>query len=387
MSSQPQRTLRVDPATIGSWLDRLDRQTRSPAGVDLRVAQRYEYQGDALTLEFPVDDETAVCHTVAPRNLSRQGIGLLAGQFVYPRTPCRVTLRSPFLRAEVVPGTVKRCRYLLGSGSLHEVGVEFDHPIDVAVFAPHARLVSVLLVALPGPIPQLVQSFLSSSNTELTCATSPYETLRKAAARDFALVLIDLDGLGIDPFGLIRRLRDDGHIGPVVGLSVQTNDQLHHACVASGCTGYISKPITRDGLNGLMASLVEKPLISTQAQDADLAPLIDRFVAGLRERMIQLSRACQTCDRDALARLARALRAEAGSYGFEVITQTAAYLQALVTAGASFRRVRRAVHHLVHLSLRARPATPDSQAIVSAVLPDNAWTQLLPEFGVLESTS
>ncbi len=387
MSSQPQRILRVSPAAIESWLNRLDRQTRSPSGIDQRVAPRYHYRGYALTVEFPVDDDTAVVHTVAPRNLSRQGIGFLAGQFVYPRIPCRVTLHSPFQRADVISGTVKRCRYLLGSGSLHEVGVEFDHPLDVAVFTPHARTVSVLLAAPPGPIPQLVQRFLRSSNTDLTCTTAPYETLRRAAARDFDLILIDLDGACLDPFDLIRRLRDDGYIGPVVGLVAQTNDQLHRDCVASGCTGYISKPITRDGLNGLLASLVEKPLISTQAQDADLAPLIDQFVAGLRGRMIAVSRACQTHDRDKLARLARTLRAEAGSYGFDSITQIAAYLQAIATAGASHRRVRRAAHHLMHLCLRARPATPNSEPTEPTVLPNDAWTQLLPEFGVLESTS
>ncbi|MCK4341640.1 MAG: hypothetical protein KAY37_07955 [Phycisphaerae bacterium] len=55
--------------------------------------------------------------------------------------------------------------------------------------------------------------------------------------------------------------------------------------------------------------------------------------------------------------IARKLRADAGSYGFAVITEEAKHVQALVALVVPPARLRPALYDLIHLCLAARPAT------------------------------
>ena len=71
-------------------------------------------------------------YALAPRNISCTGISLLHGKFVYGGTNCVVGLVA--LDAQVVPtrGKVIWCRLI--TGRVHELGVQFDEPIDVSEF-------------------------------------------------------------------------------------------------------------------------------------------------------------------------------------------------------------------------------------------------------------
>jgi hypothetical protein len=93
------------------------------------------------------------------------------------------------------------------------------------------------------------------------------------------------------------------------------------------------------------------------AGDPALAPLINRFATGLRDRVGEMSRAVQAGDRDAQERIVRDLRAQAGSYGFESISEEAALVHTLITADVPSRSVHAALQRLIDLCLRARPAT------------------------------
>ena len=80
-------------------------------------AERYPYRTYSA-IELARNGAAAGVQTIASRNVSRGGIAFLAGQFIYQGTACRVALVPPHGRAEVVPGRVVRCRYVIGSGSL-----------------------------------------------------------------------------------------------------------------------------------------------------------------------------------------------------------------------------------------------------------------------------
>jgi hypothetical protein len=85
-------------------------------------------------LELSETGSPATRHEAAGRNLSREGLGVLASRFVYPRTPCRVTLLDRQAQPQTVSGEVVRCRYVVGSGSLYDVGISLHRSLDVATF-------------------------------------------------------------------------------------------------------------------------------------------------------------------------------------------------------------------------------------------------------------
>ena len=71
-------------------------------------------------------------YSLAPRNISCNGMSLLHGKFVYGGTNCVIGLQA--LDGQVVPtrGKVIWCRLI--SGRVHELGVRFDEPVDVGEF-------------------------------------------------------------------------------------------------------------------------------------------------------------------------------------------------------------------------------------------------------------
>ena len=73
-------------------------------------------------------------HAVIPRNISRMGMSLLHGKFVYDGTPCVAGLKA--LDGQLVPvrGKVAWCRLI--TGRIHEIGIRFEEPIDLDDFVP-----------------------------------------------------------------------------------------------------------------------------------------------------------------------------------------------------------------------------------------------------------
>lgn len=64
------------------------------------------------------------------RDLSNHGVGLLHGAFVYPDTHVYLRFVTSTNEAFDVYGYVRRCTFV--AGRTHEIGVEFEEPIDVS---------------------------------------------------------------------------------------------------------------------------------------------------------------------------------------------------------------------------------------------------------------
>jgi CheY-like chemotaxis protein len=171
---------------------------------------------------------------------------------------------------------------------------------------------------------------------------------------------MNLDQPGLDPLETCRELRRAGFLGPVIGLAIDAGADLAARCAASGFTGYLVKPVTREALETVLGSLAAEPLVSTLAGDPKAAPLVARYVETLGERARSLAMAVEAGDVPGIHELARELRAAAGSYGFETITEEATRLQVLSADGGDAGLIRPAVYDLVHLCLAARAAPGDA---------------------------
>jgi CheY-like chemotaxis protein len=364
--------LRVDDKTIAEFLDRLDRATAPALGAEARSERRFRYRPGKLVLDLPrADREPTARHTVVARNLSSRGAGLLSTQFVYPGSICRIVLPGPQGVEQSATGRVVRCRYLIGSRSLYELGVQFDRAVDVTLLAPDAQRVRVVLVDEDPVVRELVQTVLPSVNVDFRCHAAPdnIAALVGEQGDNCDLLLLDLESKAFDAFALIPKIRALGYLGPIVGLAVQTGRALRDRCAAAGCTGYLGKPIVREGLINLLNSIRQEPLLSELVDDEALIPLINEFVAGLRSRARDLSAAVERNDLDALHTLALRLRADAGSYGFPEITTEAEHVQSLVAIEASSDRLHAAVYDLIHLCLVAQPVRGGTDTALTARRP------------------
>ena len=95
------------------------------------------------------------------------------------------------------------------------------------------------------------------------------------------------------------------------------------------------------------------PIYSALANDEDMAELVEMFVGDLEERATSLEEASAVSDQDQLKMLAHQLKGSAGSYGFQIITDVAAKLEAAVNNGATDEVVESALAELTDLCRRA----------------------------------
>lgn len=352
-------TNRWPEAKLADVLDRLDREGERDVGPERRIWERYSYRRPDVVMEtLHADRSVAGSAQAMGRNIGRCGLSLLNGRFVYPGTGCRLHLRGAQGHERVVDGTVTRCRYVVGSGSLYEVGVQFAQNIDLATLLPHTRLVRVLIMDRDAQLPELVTTLLNGLNVRVDRLAPDADGVTEAALEhDAELLLVDLEEDAVDTLALVSSLRKQGYAGPIVGMAVQVGSALHDRCAAAGCNGYLRKPLTARTLRSLVLALVDRPLFSTHTHDPMVAPLIDEFVRRLPGRVRQLVLAFEQSDMPAMDAHARELRGQAGSYGFGPITDAAATLQASIAANAPAAHIRADLDRVVHLCRTARPAT------------------------------
>ncbi|MBK9120774.1 MAG: response regulator [Phycisphaerales bacterium] len=361
-ASSPRPPQRIDAKRLGQWLDQLDRESGEGLLGEKRRGDRFRYRAAAITIELPPsgsstlrDSEGSQLVTATPRNLSKFGIALLVEYFVYPGTSCAVWLCGPHGHTERISGRVIRCRYILGSGCLHEVGVRFARPIDVSIFTHEAVRLKVVVMDSTSDGRRLLAGLLDGEHVELHFATTVSEAL-EAFGGDPDLVLLELDDVDRDALAVAEHLRVDGYLGPIVGLTAQAGEQTPLRCAEAGVTGYLAKPIVAEDLRLLLGSLRAAPVVSTVAHDQAMAALVDNYIVQLRGWVRELALAHDQDDHVAAAALAQKLRGTAGSYGFGVISEEAAFLEAALAAERPAEEIRAAIRSVLHLCRRARPA-------------------------------
>ncbi len=127
-----QNILRLSARQIADLLQRLNDGTHAVT-VERRQTSRVPYHGPArLCVLLENEPRGRRTYAPAPRNLGQGGISLLHGKFVYGGTNCMVGLHS--LGAQIVParGKVIWCRLI--TGRVHELGIQFDDPVNVDEF-------------------------------------------------------------------------------------------------------------------------------------------------------------------------------------------------------------------------------------------------------------
>jgi hypothetical protein len=128
---KPPDTPRVSIELRNLFLDQLDQRTGSSPGPDRRRNERLPHRvHEGLVVTFSRTDGADAHYLVHPRNISRGGMGFLHEAYLQPETECRVSLYAVNEGTIEVSGRVVDCRRI--SGRLHEVGVAFSEPLNLA---------------------------------------------------------------------------------------------------------------------------------------------------------------------------------------------------------------------------------------------------------------
>ena len=134
-STNVQDILRLKPQEAAAILGAIEAKTKDPVARERRESPRVPCRA-APRVALIIESEQLGKRTYAliPRNISRMGMSLLHGKFVYDGTPCVAGVKA--LDGQLVPvrGKVEWCR--LVTGRIHEIGIRFEEPIVLDDFVP-----------------------------------------------------------------------------------------------------------------------------------------------------------------------------------------------------------------------------------------------------------
>lgn len=121
--------LRLSEREVGA----LKRAMSMHQGAERRRHARYMLPNDfALVIRIIQPGGGAQTFSASARDISVSGLGFFHGSYVHPGTACGVLMRTLKGDAVAVSGTVVRCKHL--SGRVHEVGILFEHEVEVSQF-------------------------------------------------------------------------------------------------------------------------------------------------------------------------------------------------------------------------------------------------------------
>jgi CheY-like chemotaxis protein/HPt (histidine-containing phosphotransfer) domain-containing protein len=370
------RTLKLNDEAIGQILDELDARQEERSTLRRKLGERFSYRVRGVQVDFRVGRDHAAQHEVVTRSIGRDSISFITGSVVHVGTQCTVHLVGLQGNREDAEANVVCCRYVQGTAFAHEVDCVFDAPIDPASFAGTAIRCRVLLADASAMARRLLAHMLEPLNVELVCVTDGISAVQRALSEAFDLVLIDPVLPKLDGLKAVQFLRKKGYLRPVCAVSTRTTPADREACLAAGFEEFIPKPVRNELIEAVVQRTRPRPLVSALLHEVDMRPLIDEFVLDLLDRASQLEEAYGSGDTPRLLHIVMSLKADAGGFGFGLITTAGKDVEGALASGASLAELRPKLSRLVRLCQAARPATCD--VILDNATPHSAVSHAAP---------
>ena len=362
-------------------INRSSQREVPPTGRRLRVSCAHR---DAIMTLHNDTGTTADFATLA-RNISRYGVSLIHGRYVYPVMRCEVQLCALNGTWHACAGEVRHSRHV--QGFVHELGVLFDKPIDLSEFSllspseetAHLQELAddlpesdndqvtqvasrVLVVDDYASDRKLYSHWLNGAGMLVSTVGDIDSARERAEESQFDLAVIDLrlgNESGVD---LIRTLRQTQFVAPILAVSADETTVAKDSAVKAGANRYLCKPFTGEELvataNELMGVNNEKhstPIYSTMNNDPAMRPLLTEFTRGLPRNMEQLREANARHDYESLDQIARSFKGTGSGYGFEAISEQATeVLLALNADDADLEKIKQSANELLCILNRVK---------------------------------
>ena len=222
---------------------------------------------------------------------------------------------------------------------------------------------------------QLLAYFLTQAGADVTVAENGrigYEKAVEAmkAGAAFDVIVMDMQMPELDGYGATSKLRSEGYSGPIIALTAHAMAEDRTRCIRSGCSDYLSKPVSRRDLLRTVARHLEKgpleaspapaspPSVPAATIRSDLTgePEVQQFLGDFIRHLPQaVGRLCALMRRENLAELREVLhqlKGTGGLYGFPQITDAAEAAQNRVDQEQSLNDIAGQVQALVEIIRR-----------------------------------
>jgi CheY-like chemotaxis protein len=213
---------------------------------------------------------------------------------------------------------------------------------------------------------RLLRMQLAGAGASVTSALNGQIALDLVATQTFDLILMDMQMPVMDGYAATAELRRRGVTTPIIALTADAMAEDRDKCRASGCDGYLSKPVEEEELLKTAHNYLElrcspgesiagaprpaedrgdsyigdssriiapNSIKSSQAGNPRIMEIVPEFVAGLPAQVQKMIDLLASNDLPGLSNVAHQLRGACGGYGFAPISGPARTVEQSIKDG------------------------------------------------------
>ncbi len=227
-----------------------------------------------------------------------------------------------------------------------EVWAAANRPVVPAVGMGPEPAMPALRILLAEDSPDnclITMAYLEDTPYQVDIAETGAIAFRMFAANQYDLILMDRQMPVMDGLTATRNIRaweraNNRPSIPILALTASALKGDREKCLAAGCTAFLTKPIKQEvllqaikdhwvgALPPAVASLVAEAIL--MPPNARIAERVPAYLLNCRQTVIDILAAVERTDYAAVILLGHRLRGSGGAYGFQMITDIGAALEA-----------------------------------------------------------
>jgi PAS domain S-box-containing protein len=238
----------------------------------------------------------------------------------------------------------------------------------------------ILLVEDGADNQRLLRMQLSDAGATVTSALNGQIAVDLATTQTFDLILMDMQMPVMDGYAATIELRRRGLAIPIIALTAHAMAEDRDKCLASGCSGYLSKPVEEDRLLKTVHEQLGKDhspepndsaeagsagppapagdadgsnrIKSSFASESRIMAIVPEFVDGLPDKVRKMIDLLERKDLTTVQQIAHQLLGACGGYGFAAVSQPASQVEQSIKAGNDVESISADVKSLIEVIRR-----------------------------------
>ncbi len=380
----------------------------TPQGGKIHILLDFDCQGDNPNMRFHISD-TGI--GIAPAYLDKIMLpferGKMADQFEGTGLGLTITKRIAALlggdlKVSSMENSGSTFILSLDSGIESLSGIELiDLPTAMlkadkvirdqhdSEIARHTTIRGKILLADDNPdLQKLLDCFLKRAGAEVEIAGTGKQALEYALTKEYDLIIMDMRLPELNGSEVVRELRKQGFIKPIIGLTASVHNDDFQAFLNSGCDDCALKPISQMDLVQLVRkwlksgytmfdpSLYDRenhsvnedaaasethensPIFSSYHDDPSMHEILLGYVKGLPGKWENMMNALHRNDLDCFTKIAHGLHGSGGGFGFTLISECAEQIETQIKTDPHSQEIKALLIQFKKLIERINRAYP-----------------------------
>ena len=288
--------------------------------------------------------------------------------------------------AQMLGGDLK-CESVKGRGSRFTVTIDanvtsetrFIDSLDESTtqqdFLKHREVPSLagdVLLAEDNPDNQrLISMYIRNTGAEVEVVGNGQEAVEHAVARQYDLIIMDMQMPVMGGAEAVKWLRDIGNRTPIAMLTANAMKEEKDRCVGLGASEFLTKPIDKQAFYNVLERYLnasgEGNRVSSEEEIEHLKSLAIDFLASLPQHMNNLREALKQKDWENIKSTVHQLKGMGASFGFPKITELSQSIEINIKANEKKQALNELSQLLMYLEyLSSEQDEPDKDRRLGA---------------------